>query len=126
MPSPLKGGPVYGNSFAAQGRIRCELYIDYLDAGRVDQVYEFLLAHRGEIEDKYGGPLEWAALPSNRASRIADYSVGDVVNLDQHDAYIDWFFDTGTRLRNALAEPLAMWITQGPDGVGSGNLSYEE
>lgn len=41
-----------------------------------------------------------------RACRIAVYRDGDVLDTEQHDSYIDWFFDTNARLRAAL-EPRA-------------------
>lgn len=34
------------------------------------------------------------------ACLIADY--GDVANVDQHDAYINWFFERGQRFRKAV------------------------
>ena len=37
-----------------------------------------------------------------RACRIADYGDGDVANIEQHDAYIDWFFERGKRFRQAI------------------------
>ncbi len=112
MPCPLKGGSGFSVGFAWKGRLRSEFYIDFLDAGRVAQVFEFLSSQRDDIESEYGGPLVWEELPSSRASRIADYADGDVVNVDQHDAYIDWFFDSGTRLRNALNGPLSGLVSQ--------------
>jgi Domain of unknown function (DUF4268) len=57
---------------------------------------------KDKIEAIYGGPLVWEDLPGKRARRIADYRDGEVTNGDQFDAYIDWFFDAGTRLRAAL------------------------
>lgn len=102
MPSPLKGGPTYGVSFAWKGRLRSEFYIDFTDPTEVERVYQFLLDHRDEIEAAYGGPLSWEELPNNRASKVADYGEGDVANTDRHDKYIDWMFDTNARLRAAI------------------------
>lgn len=103
MPCPFKGGPFYSFSFAAGGRIRSELYIDSVDADRVVAIYEGLLARREVVEATYRGELEWEELPGRRASRVSDYSVGDVLTSDAHDAYIDWFFDSGVRLRAAIS-----------------------
>jgi hypothetical protein len=41
-------------------------------------LYAFLAIGREEIEAEYGSPAK-------RASRIADYSVGDVAKVDGHD-----------------------------------------
>lgn len=59
------------------------------------------------IEETYGGPLVWEELPGKRACRVADYAIGDVVNGDSFDEYIDWFLDSGDRLRKAVNAALA-------------------
>ena len=102
MPCPFKGGSYYAASFAQGGKLRNELYIDAGDQAANAALFEQLAAVRDEIEAAYRGPLAWEALPTRRACRIAVYGDGDVSNGDQFDTYIDWFFDTGTRLRVAL------------------------
>ncbi len=102
MPCPFKGGSYYSASFAQGGKLRNELYIDTGDQAANAALFDQLAAIKDEIEAAYGGPLAWEDLPSRRACRIADYGDGDVSNEDQFDAYIDWFFATGTRLRAAL------------------------
>lgn len=102
MPSPLKGGPYYAVSFAHGGKLRNELYIDYGNAEQNTALFDSLAAQKELIEGQYGAPLSWEDLPEKRACRIADYSHGDVSNGDQFDRYIDWFFDSGTRLRPAI------------------------
>jgi Domain of unknown function (DUF4268)/TIR domain len=102
MPSRIKG-TVYGSNFAAGGRLRTELYIDSGDAEANLELFRTLKERAKAIEEAYGKALSWEELPGRRACRIADYADGDVSNTDQHDAYIDWFFDAGIRLRGALA-----------------------
>jgi hypothetical protein len=102
MPCPFKGGPYFAASFAAGGRLRSELYIDFGDEVANSQLFEQLAGLKSEIERDYGGELVWEELPGKRACRIADYRDGDVTNGDAFDAYIDWFFDAGTRFRNAI------------------------
>jgi Domain of unknown function (DUF4268) len=102
MPCPFKGGPFYAVSFAQGGKLRNELYIDTGDAQGNMALFERLAALKDEIEADFGGPLVWEDLPAKRACRVADYGDGDVINGDQFDAYIAWFFDSGTRLRAAL------------------------
>jgi hypothetical protein len=102
MPCPFKGGPNYSVSFAQGGKLRYELYIDYPDGDAVASLFASLSSRRHEIEAAYGGDLSWEELPDRRASRIAAYSEGDVAQTDSHDRYIDWFFDTGQRLRSAI------------------------
>jgi hypothetical protein len=110
MPSGIKGA-VYGCNFAAGGRLRAELYIDSGDAESNLELFHALKARASAIEGAYGKPLSWEELPRRRACRIADYADGDVAKVDRHDAYIDWFFDSGLRLRRALASP----ADQAPD-----------
>lgn len=102
MACPFKGGPYYAFSFAQGGKIRSELYIDYPDGNAVASLYSSLLARRELIDTVYGSLLSWEELPDRRASRIADYAEGDVVDTESHDRYIDWFFDSGHRLRQAI------------------------
>lgn len=102
MECPFKGGPFYSCSFAQGGKIRSELYIDYTEPESVGVLFAILAEHRGRIEELYGAPLSWEELPERRASRIADYADGDVADIESHDRYIDWFFDSGARLRAAI------------------------
>jgi hypothetical protein len=110
VPSGIKGA-VYGCNFAAGSRLRAELYIDSGDARANLELFRALKKRAKPIEAVYGKALSWEELPGRRACRVADYADGDVTNTDQHDAYIDWFFDTGLRLRRALSGP----TDQGPD-----------
>jgi hypothetical protein len=104
MPCPFKGGPNYGVSFAQHGRIKTELYIDYPDdAERAAGLYSQLAGFKERIESVFGDQLSWEELPNRRACRIAVYGTGDVSHGDEHDQYIDWFLDTGTRLRAAIS-----------------------
>jgi hypothetical protein len=107
MPCPFKGGPFYAFSFNWAGKIRSELYIDYSEADQVDALFAALEQSRGAIEQVYGSALSWEPLPDKRASRIADYGDGDVASTDQYDKYIDWFFDSGERLRAAISSVAA-------------------
>jgi hypothetical protein len=112
MPCPFKGGPAYDTEFAAGGKLRSGLYLDFeRDGDAVQVLYEFLLERKDQIEGAYEGPLSWEELPGRRASRIADYALGDVSNVEEHDAYIDWFFDTSSRLRAAVDGPGMEWAT---------------
>lgn len=101
FPSPFRPA-YYAMSFAQGGRLRHELYIDLGTAEATAVRYQRLYADRDTIEGRYGRPLTWEPLPDRRASRVADYVDGDVMNTDRHEAYIDWFIDAGDRLRRAI------------------------
>jgi hypothetical protein len=101
MPSPVKGG-VNGFNFPP-GQLRAELYIDTGDGEANSRIFDTLHAHKTAIEESFGEPLQWEPLPNRKASRIAVYSAGDVTHQDAHADYIDWFIQSSTRLREALA-----------------------
>lgn len=110
--------------FALGGKLRAELYIDYVDPDAVAVLFDFLLNRKDKIEEGYGGSLMWEALPGRRASRIADYAIGDAVNVEEHDQYIDWLFDALGRLRSALEGPGAEWMASlTPSGSSQAALS---
>ncbi|WP_433784133.1 DUF4268 domain-containing protein [Actinomycetospora sp. CA-101289] len=103
LPSPFRGESYYAFTFVAQRRVRAELYLDAAgDPTRVADLYAALHHHRAEIEGDYGGPLNWEELPHRRASRIADYTDGDITDTASHDFLIAWFVDHGARLRTAI------------------------
>lgn len=117
MPCRFKGGPYFAFSFAQGGRLRDELYIDFAsDPDRADALYEALHARRAQIEAVYGRELQWEDLPDRRASRVADYMNGDVLNADAHDEYIEWFLSTGLALRKAI-DAVAYEVDQEVAGI---------
>ena len=71
MPSPLRSGGTYAVNFCGDGRIRCELYIDYGDAERNSAVLARLNATKKQVEASFGQDLSWEELPSRRACRVA-------------------------------------------------------
>ena len=92
------------------GRELCST--DFGEADENASLFQALLDQKDLIEADYGGALSWEALPDKRACRIAGYSNGDVTNADEFDAYITWFFETGTRLRNAIGAAAARLAPQ--------------
>jgi hypothetical protein len=109
MPSPFRTA-IYAAVFPTGGKLSTELYIGGGDAVANESLYHWLLERREDVEAKFGELLSWQELPGRQACRIAAYGVGDVTRTDEYDHYIDWFFDTGDRLRQAfdgLAEEYA-------------------
>ena len=99
-------GPVRGTqlnpSFAAGGRLRSELYIDTGEQARNQQIFELLVSRREALEAAYGRPLEFEALPTKRAKKVAEYRPGAIAREDEFGDYVDFFFDSGDRMRGAL------------------------
>jgi hypothetical protein len=113
MPSAIRGTR-YGVSFAAGGRLRSELYIDYgHQEANVTQL-RALQVHAQTMEAIYGRELSWEELPERVACRIADYGTGDIAKVEDHDLYIDWMIDSQERLRAAVNEVIAR---QAPEGI---------
>ncbi len=79
-----------------------KLYIDTGDADQNASLLAKLGANKDAIEDAFGAPLTWEPLPGKRACRVAVYRDGDVLRIDDHDAYVDWFLDTSGKLRAAV------------------------
>lgn len=102
MACPFKGGSYYSAGFAAGGKLRTELYIDFGDETDNLALLDQLRKHRELIEATYGGDLNWEDLPGRRACRLADYAEGDVSKEHLHEQYLDWLFDSGSRLRAAI------------------------
>jgi hypothetical protein len=99
---PVQGRSLLLHQLCQGGKLRTELYIDFGDADANMVQFERLAGIKEEIEASYGAPLVWEDLPGRQACRIADYGQGDISHGDRFDEYIDWFFDTGTRLRTAI------------------------
>lgn len=104
MPSSVQSA-VMGVSFAANGKLRSECYIDTGQADSTKSIFDGLIARKDAIEAAFGGPLSWERLDDRRASRIATYGEGSVDQVDAWDDYIDWFFKSQSQLRSALAAP---------------------
>jgi hypothetical protein len=102
MACPIKGGSYYSATFAGGSRLRFELYIDQGDAMENATIFDHFLGQRTEMEALYGSELSFERLEGRRACRIADYTSGDVTNRDDWESYIDWFFESGRRLRTAV------------------------
>ena len=101
LKSPIRGA-TYSVGFSTNGRAKSELYIDSGDEEENLELLNRFQSQKDAIETLFGEPLSWEELPGKRACRIAVYRDGDVLNTEQHDTYIGWFFDTNARLRATL------------------------
>ena len=54
------------------------------------------------VESLYGAPLSWERLPDRSAYRVADYSEGDITQVEDYAFFIDWMIDAQERLRRAI------------------------
>lgn len=84
-----------------------ELYIDRGEAEWNKMVFNTFLQHKVEIEELFGGPLEWQLLPDKRASRIrfviSSYGLKDQEHWDElQDKLIDAMIRLERALRNYI------------------------
>jgi len=94
-------GTQYGMSFSRDS-LRSELYLHNRQQIEPSASFEHFLERRAYLEASYGGPLEFEALENRKASRIADYRLGSIEDVDAWPEYIDWFIDAQSRLRVAV------------------------
>jgi hypothetical protein len=105
LPSPVRGTH-YGLSFVAGGRLRSDFYVDLGTPEASAAQFDALQVQRDVLESLYGAPLSWERLPERSAYRVADYSEGDITQVEEYAFFIDWMIDAQARLRRAVNEVL--------------------
>lgn len=101
LPSPVRGTH-YGLGFAAGGRLRSDFYVDLGSPEASAAQFDVLQLQQELVESLYGAPLSWERLPDRSAYRVADYSEGDITQIDEYAFFIDWMIDAQERLRRAI------------------------
>jgi hypothetical protein len=101
LPSPVRGTH-YGLSFVAGGRLRSDFYVDLGTPEASAAQFEALQVQQDVLESLYGAPLSWERLPDRSAYRVADYSEGDITQVEEYAFFIDWMIDAQERLRRAI------------------------
>jgi Domain of unknown function (DUF4268) len=101
LPSPV-AGTHYGLSFVAGGRLRSDFYVDLGAPEASAAQFDALQAQQDMVESLYGAPLSWERLPDRSAYRVADYSEGDITQVEDYAFFIDWMIDAQERLRRAI------------------------
>jgi hypothetical protein len=101
LPSTVRGTH-YGLAFAAGGRLRSDFYVDLGSPEASAAQFDVLALQQDLVESIYGAPLSWERLPDRAAFRVADYSEGDITQVEDYAFYIDWMLDAQERLRRAV------------------------
>lgn len=97
-----KKGMAYGyNVLMDQGRV--DLYINNKDKDSNKEEFQALYQHKTEIEELFGGPLEWQLMANRKASRIR-YTVTKygVQDTDHWNEFQDLLIDAMIRLEMAF------------------------
>jgi len=109
-----KTGIWYGLLFTLTGPA-VELYFGHSDAATNLAEYEKVVSHRDELEELFGGELQFEPLLDKKASRIRYYRAdgGDVLDLENRAELIQWFMSTMERLRPATQHVRSLVATKG-------------
>jgi len=86
---------------------RVELYIDRGDLDENKLIFDTLFAMKEEIENKFGGHLDWDRLDDKRACRIKyENSAFNIFDKEQWDEMVEYMTNGMVRFEEALKEPL--------------------
>lgn len=77
--------------------IATELYIP-----NNKDLYEYLLAHKAEIEGELGEAAEWMELPERKASRIKTTKTGDFYDKGQWNEQFTWFLNEAQKFQKVF------------------------
>ncbi len=95
-------GATYYTSFTKKG-LSSELVFEDPEPAVNTHRLEVLSARAAEMQQAYGGVLEFQQLPGRKATRVAEYlASADVAAEDLWSDYLAWLLDRQTRLRTAL------------------------
>lgn len=109
LPADGKKVGILAFSFARQKRFRVELYIDTGDELRNKQIFQRLFERKDIIEAEVGMPLSWERLDQARASRIALYHPGSIVDSSYEELakLREWAVDAMDRLQRVMEKHLS-------------------
>jgi hypothetical protein len=99
--------PKYGLfvfAFTRGNRFRVELYLDLYDQEKTKMVFDAIYKQKNDLEEKLGS-ISWERLDKKRASRIAIYQDGQI--LDKKDKLANlrsWAVETMIIFYNTLAQ----------------------
>jgi hypothetical protein len=101
-------GITYAASFAKDGQVRAELYIDRGDETANKELFDQLKSQREEVETRFGEPLRWERLDDKRACRIAVYRDGHIKQSPEELAEIrTWLVDRLLALKEVFGPRIA-------------------
>jgi hypothetical protein len=101
-------GLTFGFSFAAKGRLRADLYINFTAAERNKAFLAALMADKDAIEAQFGEALSWEMLDGKRASRVACYQGGAIDDpADVLERHRQWAVERLLKFKRVVGPRLA-------------------
>ena len=99
----------YSTSFARNGRVRAEVYIDCGDKAKNEAIFDWLHAQKNDIQAQFGSAdLHWERLDTKRTCRVAIYRDGDIeVDSDQLAEIRKWAIESLLRFKLVFPKRLA-------------------
>jgi len=97
-----KGGLSFGYVIRMSDA-QVELYIDQGEAGANKRIFDRLFASKEQVEEDFGGPLEWQRMDDRRACRIRHLlTLGGLADRDRWLEIQDAMIDAMVRLEKAM------------------------
>ncbi len=107
----ITGGSGLGRvtfNLAITGHVcRAEVYIDRGNLEENERIFRTLEAQREEIENLFGGSLNWENNSTKRSRKITAESAGNVFEKEAWPGMIEFLIDAVVRLERAFKGPLA-------------------
>ena len=107
-------GATFGSfafSFSRDRKLRVELYLDLGDQVQTKKVFDILYSQKSQFESQLGD-IEWERLDSRRASRIAQYRDGSIIEEKDHTELRKWAVETMIKFNNVFLEPAEKAIVE--------------
>lgn len=100
----------YSVSFATGNRMRAELYLDSGDKEKNENLFEYLLERKYEIENTFGEEFSWEKLETKRACRIAVYIGASIEDDTEHLEKIEaWAIEHLLKMKKVFPVYIESW-----------------
>ena len=102
------------NFYFSVSKNKCRVFLDISQNEKPKNkiIFARLKKIKQQIENEFGGPLEWDPRDEHRACHIGIASKGNVFDRDQWRQMIDFMTDAMFRLEQAIKEPLKQAVEQ--------------
>ena len=103
----------YGTSFAANDRVRTEIYIDMGDQNKNKELFDKLYDKKDELEKEFGSVLTWERLDDKRACRICNYIDGSIsVDTAQIEEIKSWAIENMLKFKKVFPKYIVKMVKE--------------